>query len=102
MVVEDDFTLVNRGKVERAFTRAKHLGDFGRQEVLQIVSDGLADASELFVGLGEETVSEVRVYGGAAGSFEQALKVLHFLGEKLAVGEQLESASQRDGLIQLE
>jgi hypothetical protein len=69
---------------------------------LCLVADSFQDAAKLLVGLVEESVSEVRVNGGAAGSFEQALKVFHFLREKLAVGEQLVSANQRDGTIQLE
>ena len=36
-----------------------------------------------------KTVSEVRVNGGAARSFEQALKVFHFFFEKFTVGKQL-------------
>jgi hypothetical protein len=56
---EDDFALVYRSEVERAFAGAKHFGDFGRQEVLQIVADGFAHAAELLVGLCEKAVCEV-------------------------------------------
>ena len=39
---EDDFALINRGEVERAFAGAKHLGNFWCQKVLQIIADGFA------------------------------------------------------------
>ena len=98
---EDDFALVNRSEVERAFPSAEHLGDFGCQEVLQIVADGFADAAKLLVGLGEEAVCEVSIHGGAARCFQKVFQILHFFFKKFAVGQQLESPCQRDGTIQL-
>ena len=59
MVDEDDFAVVNRRKIERAFLGAEDLGHFGRQEVLQIIADGFADAAKLFCRLVEKTIFEM-------------------------------------------
>lgn len=99
---EDDLALVNRVEIERGFSRAEHLGDFGCQKVLQVVADGLADTTELFIGLSEETVGKVCMEGGAPGCLQQILEVLHLLLQQVAAGQYLVRADQRNRAVQLE
>src|SRR5439155_19070399 len=98
---EDDFALVNRGEIERAFFCAENLRDFGREKVLQVVADGFADAAMLFFGLVEKAVREMGIHSGTARCFEESLKILHFFFEAFAVGQQLKSGKQRHGAAQL-
>ena len=99
---ENDFALVNRRKIESAFAGAKHLGNFGGQEVLQVVADGFTDAAKLLGGLGEKTVEKVRVNGGPAWRFEKIFKIFHFFFEQIRDWTTIHTrrATSRGGSIQ--
>ena len=53
---ENNLAFINHRIIKRVFLGVKHLGHFGRQEVLQIVSDGFAHTAKLFFGLIEKAV----------------------------------------------
>ena len=100
---ENDFALVNRRKIERAFPGAKHLGHFRRQEVLQIIADGFADAAKLFGGLVEETVCEMVVQRRRGAVFQaDLLKIFQFFFQQFAgwTAIQTRRATSRAGSIQ--
>ena len=61
----DDFTPIDVREFERALRGAEHLRHLRRQEVLQIVADGFADAAKLFFRLVQEAVREVFDQGRA-------------------------------------
>ncbi len=97
---EDDFALINRRVIKRAFLRAKHFGHFRRQEVLQIVPDGLAHAAKLFFGLVKKTVGEMVVKHPASWSIKQVVQIFQFFFQKHLIGQQRERAGQSDRLVQ--
>src|SRR5579872_3720113 len=82
---QDDLTLVNRIKFERAFAGAKHFHDFRCEEVLQVVSDSLANAAELLFGLIQEAVYEMGDERGSARGFKKLSKVFNFFLKAVAV-----------------
>src|SRR5439155_24993304 len=55
----NDSATINVTKVKSAVRAAKHLRDFGSDEVLKVIADGFAHPPELFFGLFEESVCEV-------------------------------------------
>ena len=55
----DDFAPVDFAEIKGAFVRTKDLCDVRRQEVLEIIGDGLLHTANLFGWLIEETVFEM-------------------------------------------
>src|ERR1700730_13223548 len=80
--------------------RAKHFRDFGRKKVLQVVSDRFANATQLLVGLVEETIREMSTKGGAARRLQEMAQIFQFFFQETAVAEQPKDSRQGDGLIQ--
>src|SRR5205807_9378946 len=73
---QDDFALVDFPEIERACLGAEYFCNFGCEEVLKVIADGFAHTSKLFVGLGQETICNVRVDGSVTRSFGKELKIL--------------------------
>ena len=56
---QNDLSLIHRGEIECAFTSAEDFGDFGGEEVLEVIANGFANAAKLFIGLIEEAIGEM-------------------------------------------
>ena len=90
---EDDFAVVNRRKIERAFLNAEDFRHFGRQEVLQIIADGFADAAKLFRRLVEETIFEMVIQGITARCLQrQFVQKFQFLVQLRLAGKHVQRA----------
>ena len=97
----DDFTLVNFAEIKGVVFGAKHLGDFGREKVLQIIADGFPHTAKLFIRLVEKAVYEVLMNRQRGAGWSADSPDFPILPQPAACRmSNSKTSGQRDGLLQ--